>query len=128
VPIADGEGFPRAKFRVEAQLLSSSSPWVYVYPRSTSWAEFSFGIGERKVWFNGNLNIDINVYEDPDDYYGGCGGYASGSAGAAGATSRDRGVSRAAPADFLRGRRALARWARRSVAIERSAFSSLPER
>jgi hypothetical protein len=70
--------------RVEAQLLSSSSPWVYVYPRSTSWAEFSFGIGDREVWFNGNLNIDINVYEDPDDYYGGSGGYGWGSGGAPG--------------------------------------------
>lgn len=69
---------------VEAQLLSGSSQWVYVYPRSTSWAEFSFGIGDREIWFNGNLNIDINVYEDPDDYYGGSGGYGWGYGGAAG--------------------------------------------
>lgn len=38
----------------------------------------------REVWFNGNLNIDINVYEDPDDYYGGSGGYGWGSGGAPG--------------------------------------------
>jgi hypothetical protein len=58
---------------VEAQLLSSSYQWVYVAPHSTSWAEYNFGIGGREVWFNGKLNIGINVYEDPDDYYGGAG-------------------------------------------------------
>lgn len=63
---------------VEAQLLSSTSQWVYVSPRSTSWAQFDFGIGDREVWFNGQLNIDINVYEDPDDYDGGSGGDGAG--------------------------------------------------
>lgn len=71
---------------VEAQLLSNVTQWVYVSPQSTAWARFSFGIGDREVWFNGNLNIDINVYEDPDDYYGGSGGYGTvgGWGGAAG--------------------------------------------
>lgn len=63
---------------VEAQLLSSTSQWVYVSPRSTSWAQFDFGIGDREVWFNGQLNIDINVYEDADDYDGGSGGDGAG--------------------------------------------------
>lgn len=63
---------------VEAQLLSGNEQWVYVSPRSTSWARYNFGIGGREVWFNGNLNIDINVYEDPNDYYG------NGSAGEGG--------------------------------------------
>jgi hypothetical protein len=60
---------------VEAQLLSSTAQWVYVAPRSTSWAAFNFGIGGREVWFNGKLNIGINVYEDPDEYYGNTGGF-----------------------------------------------------
>jgi hypothetical protein len=64
---------------VEAQLLSGNYQWVYVSPRSTSWARFSFGIGGRAVWFNGNLNIDISVYEDPDDYYGGGEGGSGGN-------------------------------------------------
>ena len=64
---------------VEAQLLSSTSQWVYVSPRSTSWAEFNFGIGGREIWFNGKLNIGINVYEDPDDYYGTGSGGVGGS-------------------------------------------------
>jgi hypothetical protein len=71
---------------VEAQLISSASEWVYVSPHSTSWAQFNFGIGDREIWFNGKLNIDINVYEDPNEYYGGSGGYGGfideGSAGA----------------------------------------------
>ena len=66
---------------VEAQLLSSSDPWVYVSPRSTSWVAFSFGIGDREVWFNGNLNIDINVYEDPEEYDGGAAGYSGSGTG-----------------------------------------------
>jgi hypothetical protein len=68
---------------VEALLLSNSTQWVYVSPRSTAWTRFNFGIGDREVWFNGNLNIDITVYEDPDDYYGGSGGFGA-TAGAPG--------------------------------------------
>ncbi|HKY39374.1 MAG TPA: hypothetical protein VJN18_25725 [Polyangiaceae bacterium] len=71
---------------VEATLLSSESQWLYVSPRSTSWAEFQFGIGGRELWLNGNVNIGVTVFEDPDEYYGdggGAGGQpATGSAGA----------------------------------------------
>ncbi|WP_437308449.1 hypothetical protein [Sorangium sp. So ce388] len=67
---------------VEATLLSSQSFYVYVSPHSTTWAQYRFGIGDRAVWLNGKLNIGIDVYEDPDDYYGGYGGY--GGAGGAG--------------------------------------------
>jgi hypothetical protein len=59
---------------VEATLLSSQSVYVYVSPRSTTWAEYAFGIGDREVWLNGKLNVNINVYETPDEYYGGGGG------------------------------------------------------
>ena len=33
-----------------------------------------FGLGERSIWMNGELNIDLQVYEDPDDLNGGYGG------------------------------------------------------
>ena len=71
---------------VEATLLSSSTQWVWISRRSTSWAEYEFGLGERSIWMNGQLNIDIRVYEDPselDNGYGGYGGYGglSGWAG-----------------------------------------------
>jgi hypothetical protein len=55
---------------VEAQLLSGNTSYLYVYPHSTSWASFNFGIGDRELWFNGDAQITINVYENPDDYYG----------------------------------------------------------
>jgi hypothetical protein len=58
---------------VEATLLSDATQWVYVSPHSTSWAEFQFGIGSKEVWLNGKLNIEVQVYEDPDQYYGGYG-------------------------------------------------------
>jgi hypothetical protein len=65
---------------VEATLLSASSQWVYVSRLSTSWAEFSFGIGGREIWFNGQLNIAIDVQETPGGSYGG-GSYGGGSYG-----------------------------------------------
>ncbi|XXT21559.1 hypothetical protein WME94_08360 [Sorangium sp. So ce429] len=69
---------------VDATLLSSQSIYVYVSPHSTTWAQYQFGIGERALWLNGKLNIGIDVYEDPDEYYyygeGGAGG-AGGSGG-----------------------------------------------
>lgn len=48
---------------VEATLLSGASQWVWVSRQSTSWAEFSFGIGGRELWLNGKLNITIDVQE-----------------------------------------------------------------
>ncbi|XXX74896.1 hypothetical protein WMF30_45305 [Sorangium sp. So ce134] len=60
---------------VEATLLSSETIYVYVSPRSTTWAQYQFGIGDRALWLNGKLNLNIGVYEDPEEYYGGAGGY-----------------------------------------------------
>jgi hypothetical protein len=71
---------------VEANLLSPATQWVFVSPRSTSWVEYQFGIGDRALWFNGNLNIDLQVYEDPSQYYGG------GDAGAGPGFGGDSGV------------------------------------
>jgi hypothetical protein len=64
---------------VEATLLSGGYQWVYVSRQSTSWAEFSFGIGGREYWLNGKLNIAIDVQEAA-----GAGGEGGGG-GAAGA-------------------------------------------
>ncbi len=64
---------------VEAVLLNGDYQWVWVSPRSTSWVSFEFGVGDREIWLNGQVNLTIEVYEDPDDYYwwgsGGAGGY-----------------------------------------------------
>jgi len=65
---------------VEATLLSGQNQWVYVGRQSTSWAEYSFGIGGREIWLNGKLNISIDVQEAA-----GAGGIGAG--GAAGFTS-----------------------------------------
>jgi hypothetical protein len=46
----------------------------YVNPHSTSWVAYEFGIGERSIWFNGKLNIEIRVHEDPSELYGSEGG------------------------------------------------------
>ncbi|WP_437735231.1 hypothetical protein [Sorangium sp. So ce1335] len=73
---------------VEATLLSSESFYIYVSPHSTTWAQYQFGIGDRALWLNGKLNLDINVYEDPEEYYdygsGGAGGGDWGTGGAGG--------------------------------------------
>jgi hypothetical protein len=68
---------------VEATLLSPATQWLYVNARSTSWIEYQFGIGDRALWFNGNLNIDVQVYEDPSQYYGNDAG-AGGDSGVGG--------------------------------------------
>jgi hypothetical protein len=59
---------------VEATLLSGEYQWVYVSRQSSSFAEFSFGIGNRAVWLNGQLNIGIDVQETPGGS-GGAGGF-----------------------------------------------------
>jgi hypothetical protein len=69
---------------VEATLLSDATQWIYVNPHSSSWVRYEFGIGERSLWFNGDLTIDLQVYEDPSQYYGGYGG--EGGAGYGGAS------------------------------------------
>jgi hypothetical protein len=61
---------------VEATLLSNATQWVYVSPHSSSSVAYQFGIGGRSLWFNGDLNIGVQVFEDPDAYYGGSGGYS----------------------------------------------------
>jgi hypothetical protein len=68
---------------VEATLLSSETQGVYVAARSGSWLEYQFGLGDRALWFNGNLNLQIQVYEKPSDLYGGggVGGEVNGWAG-----------------------------------------------
>lgn len=48
----------------EVQLLSGETQWVWVSPHSTSWVNYQFGIGDRTVWFNGKLNVEIQVYEN----------------------------------------------------------------
>jgi hypothetical protein len=76
---------PSGAQTVEATLLSGSSQWVYVSRRSTSWAEFSFGIGGREVWLNGKLNIAIDVQEAAGaGGMGGAGGAPIEVGGAAG--------------------------------------------
>jgi hypothetical protein len=66
---------------VEATLLSETGQWVWVSRRSSSLVEYHFGLGDRSIWFNGKLNIDIRVSETPGT--AGSGGYA-GSGGAGG--------------------------------------------
>lgn len=65
---------------VESTLLSDALQFVYVSPHSTSWLEYQFGLGDRKLWFNGKLNIDVHVYEKPSEIYGD-GGYGAGGYG-----------------------------------------------
>jgi len=73
---------PGGAVTVEATLLYGETQWVYVSRRSTSFAEFQFGLGDREVWLNGDLNIGVVLYEDPSELgYGGSGGVA-GAAGA----------------------------------------------
>ena len=71
---------------VEAQLLSPATQWTWVTERSTTWVEYQFGIGGRELWFNGDLNINIRVFEDPSEIYGGFGGsgFGGGSMGGSG--------------------------------------------
>jgi hypothetical protein len=70
---------------VEASLLSGDTQWVYVSPHSSSWVEYEFGIGDRRLWFNGQLNIGIRVHEDPSELYGFAGqnpgGFSAGGFG-----------------------------------------------
>jgi hypothetical protein len=68
--IVDGAAEP-----VEAQLLSGESQWIWVSPHATSWVSYQFGIGDYEMWFNGNVNINIQVYENPEQYYGGTSPY-----------------------------------------------------
>lgn len=77
---------------VEATLLSSESIYVYVSPHSTTWAQYQFGIGDRALWLNGKLNVNIGVYEDPEEYYGVGNSGGAGGAGGFGTSSIAVGV------------------------------------
>jgi hypothetical protein len=73
---------------VQATLLSGETQWVWVSRQSTSFAEFQFGLGDRELWLNGQLNIGVVLYEDPNELngyggtgYGGTGGYSGGAGG-----------------------------------------------
>jgi len=73
---------------VEATLLSGETQYVWVSRRSTSFAEFQFGLGGREIWLNGDLNIGVVLYEDPSELgyggsYGGYGGVATAGTGGA---------------------------------------------
>jgi hypothetical protein len=74
---------PTGTEAVEATLLSGETQWVWVSRQSTSFAEFQFGLGDRELWLNGQLNIGVRLYEDPSEI-GGFGGTSGGSGGAAG--------------------------------------------
>lgn len=67
---------------VEATLLSPNPQWVWVTRQWTSFAEFQFGLGDREIWLNGDLNIGVVLYEDPSEIYPGTGG--TGGFGGAG--------------------------------------------
>lgn len=72
---------------VEAQLLNGNTQWFWVSPHATSWLSYQFGIGNRALWFNGDVNINIQVFESPDQYYGGVGGATGVYPGTGGATT-----------------------------------------
>lgn len=72
---------------VEAQLLNGSTQWFWVSPRATSWLSYQFGIGSHELWFNGDVNINIQVFESPEQYYGGAGGSTSVYPGTGGSTT-----------------------------------------
>lgn len=78
---------PTGTVAVEATLLSGEAQWVWVSRQSTSFAEFQFGLGDRELWLNGQLNIGVRLYEDPSQvggYGGTSGGFAGGTWGTAG--------------------------------------------
>mgnify|MGYP001555329432 FL=1 len=75
---------------VEATLLSPATQWLYVNAHSTTWVEYEFGLGERSIWFNGQLNIGIRVHEDPSELYG-YAGQTYGGSGPGGAPGTDPG-------------------------------------
>jgi hypothetical protein len=82
---------PEGYEAVEATLLSGDTQWLYVSRLTTIFAEYHFGLGEREIWLNGELNIGVVLHEDPSELgYGGSvgtGGFVGtgGSAPSAGA-------------------------------------------
>jgi hypothetical protein len=73
---------PEGAVPVEATLLWGQTQYVYVSRLSTSFAQFQFGLGDREIWLNGNLNIGVVLYEDPSELgYGGTGGVGGAAPG-----------------------------------------------
>jgi hypothetical protein len=58
---------------VDATLLSGATQQLSVNPHATTWVEYQFGLGERAIWFNGQVNIGVRVYENPSEIYGSSG-------------------------------------------------------
>ena len=80
---------------VEATLLNDPYQWLWVSPHSTTWVSYQFGVGGTEIWLNGQVTINIDVYEDPDEYYGwGTGGSTAtgGSWGTGGSTGPQQGL------------------------------------
>lgn len=70
---------------VDANLLNGEYQSIWVAPQWTTWVEYEFGIGDRSIWLNGNVNIGVRVYEDPSERYPSYGGsVATGGSGWAG--------------------------------------------
>jgi hypothetical protein len=64
---------------VEAVLLSGGYQYIRVRPYRTTWVTYKFGIGDEELWFTGQLEIRMEVYEDPEAYYrGDCFYYGDG--------------------------------------------------
>lgn len=54
---------------VEAVLLNTSYQSAWVSRHSTTWVTYQFGIGDETLWLTGQLELGVEVYEDPDSYY-----------------------------------------------------------
>lgn len=77
---------PGGAVEVQTTLLSGETQWVWVSRQSTSFAEYQFGLGDRELWLNGQLNIGVVLHEDPSELnVGGTGGAYMGIGGAGGA-------------------------------------------
>jgi hypothetical protein len=82
---------------VTATLLSGQTQWVWVSRQSTSFAEYQFGLGDRELWLNGQLNIGVVLYEDPSEVGTGGTGFG-GSPGTGGGFNMGAGGSSPVPA------------------------------
>jgi hypothetical protein len=78
---------------VAATLLTPDVQWIYVSRRSTSWVSFQFGLGDKEIWLNGNLNIQVNVIEDPNQLGTGGAMWATGGSPAIAETGGTAGIN-----------------------------------
>jgi hypothetical protein len=72
---------------VDAQLWSGDTQWVYVNPLQASYAYFSFMVAGETLAFDGELVIQINVWQG----YGTAGGSATGGYGSTGGAMMETG-------------------------------------